>query len=158
MARNGSGTYSLPTGNPVVTGTTISSTVHNNTLSDIATALTNSLAKNGETTPTANIPLGGFKLTGLGAATAAGDAVRYEQVLPSPTFCPATAIPAGGTAGTGVMVSSTANFGVFFGSGAPSLSAAKGSLYLRSDGSATNNRMYVNTDGSTTWTAVTTAA
>lgn len=69
-----------------------------------------------------------------------------------------TAIPAGGTAGAGLLVSSTSNFGVFFGSGAPSLSAAKGSLYLRSDGSTTSNRMYVNTDGGTTWTAVTTAA
>jgi hypothetical protein len=48
MARNGSGTYSLP--NPaVVTGTTISSTWANSTLSDIATALTNSTAANGET-------------------------------------------------------------------------------------------------------------
>ena len=69
-----------------------------------------------------------------------------------------TAIPAGGTAGVGYRFSSTANFGVFFGSGAPTLSAAKGSLYLRSDGSGTGDRMYVNTDGSTTWTAVTTAA
>lgn len=70
----------------------------------------------------------------------------------------ATAIPAGGTAGAGLLVSSTSNFGVFFGSGAPTLSAAKGSLYLRSDGSSTSTRMYVNTDGATTWTAVTTAA
>jgi hypothetical protein len=69
-----------------------------------------------------------------------------------------TAIPAGGTTGAGVRVSSATNFGVFFGSGAPTLSAAKGSLYLRSDGSTTNDRMYVNTDGATTWTAVTTAA
>jgi hypothetical protein len=70
----------------------------------------------------------------------------------------ATAIPAGGTAGTGLLVSSTANFGVFFGSGAPTLTAAKGSLYLRSDGTTTNNRAYINTDGGTTWTALTTAA
>ena len=69
-----------------------------------------------------------------------------------------TSIPAGGTAGSGYKFSSTSNFGIFFGSGAPSLSAAKGSLYLRSDGSTTNDRMYVNTDGGTTWTAVTTAA
>lgn len=69
-----------------------------------------------------------------------------------------TAIPAGGTAGAGYKFSSTSNFGVFFGSGAPSLSAAKGSLYLRSDGTTTNDRMYVNTNGTTTWTAVTTAA
>jgi len=69
-----------------------------------------------------------------------------------------TAIPAGGTTGSGYLFSSTSNYGVFFGSGAPTLSAAKGSLYLRSDGSATNNRAYINTDGGTTWTALTTAA
>jgi hypothetical protein len=70
----------------------------------------------------------------------------------------ALAIPAGGTAATGLRFSSTANFGVFFGSGAPTLSAAKGSLYLRSDGSGTGDRIYVNTNGSTTWTAITTAS
>jgi len=74
------------------------------------------------------------------------------------TILSGTAVPAGGTAGAGYKFSSVANLGVFFGSGAPTLSAAKGSLYLRTDGSTTNNRMYVNTDGSTAWTAVTTAA
>jgi len=48
--------------------------------------------------------------------------------------------------------------GVFFGSGVPTISAAQGSLYLRTDGSSTSTRMYVNTNGSTGWTAVTTAA
>jgi hypothetical protein len=67
----------------------------------------------------------------------------------------ATAPPAGGVAA--YLMSSTANLGVFFGSGVPTISAAKGSLYLRTDGSTTNNRMYVNTDGATAWTAVTTA-
>ncbi len=70
----------------------------------------------------------------------------------------ATAIPAGGTAGAGYVFSTTANFGVFFGSGAPTLAAAKGSLYLRSDGSTTNDRMYVNTNGTTGWAAVITAS
>jgi hypothetical protein len=69
-----------------------------------------------------------------------------------------TSIPAAGTAGAGLLLSSVTNFGVFFGSGAPSLSAAKGSLYLRSDGSGVNDRMYVNTNGSTAWTAVVTVA
>lgn len=45
-----------------------------------------------------------------------------------------------------------------FGSGAPTIVAPKGSLYLRTDGSSTSTRLYVNTDGSTTWTAVTTGA
>jgi len=69
MARNGSGTYSLPAGNPVTTGTTISSTWANSTLSDISTALTASLAYDGQTTPIANLPMGGNKHTGVGNAT-----------------------------------------------------------------------------------------
>jgi hypothetical protein len=44
------------------------------------------------------------------------------------------------------------------GTGAPSHSAVKGTLYLRLDGSSTSTRAYINTDGSTTWTAVTTVA
>ena len=69
-----------------------------------------------------------------------------------------TAVPAGGTAGVGFKMSSTSNLGVFFGSGAPTLAAAQGSLYMRTDGSSTSTRLYVNTNGSTTWTNVTTAA
>ena len=74
------------------------------------------------------------------------------------TILSGTAVPAGGTVGAGYKFSSVANFGVFFGSGAPSLVAAKGSLYLRSDGSTTNDRMYINTDGAATWTNVVTSA
>lgn len=69
-----------------------------------------------------------------------------------------TAVPAGGTAGAGFLVSSTSNLGVFFGSGAPTLSAAQGSVYIRTDGSSTSTRLYINTNGATTWTNVTTAA
>lgn len=63
---------------------------------------------------------------------------------------PQFAIPAGGTADNGLEFSSTAHFGEFFGSGVPTLSAAQGSLYLRSDGGA-NTGLYLNTTGSTTW-------
>ena len=75
-----------------------------------------------------------------------------------------SSIPVGGSNTAGLKFSSVVDgsglptFGIFFGSGEPNLAAAQGSLYLRSDGSTTNNRMYVNTDGSTTWTAVTTVA
>jgi hypothetical protein len=69
----------------------------------------------------------------------------------------ATGIPANGTTGSGFKFSSTANFGIFFGSSTPSLSAAKGSLYLRSDGSGPTDRAYINTDGGTTWTSIATA-
>lgn len=70
MPRNGTGTYALPAGNPVVSGTVISSTVQNNTTSDIATALTQSIATTGVSTPTANLPMGGYRHTGVGNATA----------------------------------------------------------------------------------------
>jgi len=45
--RNSVGTYTLPSGNPVVSGTTISSTWANNTLGDLATEMTNSLDRQG---------------------------------------------------------------------------------------------------------------
>lgn len=70
----------------------------------------------------------------------------------------ATAIPVGGSSTIGVKLSSAAAFGVFIGTGVPSLSAGTGSLYLRSDGATATTRMYVNTNGSTTWTGVTTVA
>ena len=66
----------------------------------------------------------------------------------------ATAPAAGGMAA--FLASSTANFGIFVGSGAPSISAAQGSLYLRTDGTTTNDRLYVR--GSSSWIAVTTAS
>ena len=44
------------------------------------------------------------------------------------------------------------------GAGAPTLTAPKGSLYLNTTGSSTSTRAYINTDGATTWTAITTAA
>lgn len=83
MARNGSGTYSLPSGNPVVTGTVISSTTHNNTNSDIASALTQSVSKDGQTTMTGNLPMGGFKITGAAVGTASTDYATVSQIASS---------------------------------------------------------------------------
>ena len=86
MARNGSGTYVVYTpGNPVVTGTTISSTAFNNTINDIATALTGSISADGQTPITANIPMNSHKLTGLAAPTVAGDALSYGGVVAGST-------------------------------------------------------------------------
>ena len=70
MPRNMNGTYTLPAGNPVVTNTVISSTVQNTTMSDVATALTQSIASTGVTTPVANLPMGTYRHTGVGNATA----------------------------------------------------------------------------------------
>jgi hypothetical protein len=48
MSRNASGTYTLPAGNPVVTGTLIESSWANTTLSDLASAMTDSLSRSGQ--------------------------------------------------------------------------------------------------------------
>lgn len=85
MSRNGSGTYSLPAGNPVVTGTTISSTWANNTLTDIASALTDSVAADGQTPMTGNLDMNTNKIVGLVAGTAAGEAIEFAQ-FSTPTF------------------------------------------------------------------------
>ena len=79
MSRNGSGTYTLPAGNPVVTGTTISSTWANTTLNDIAATLTDSVAADGQTPMTGNLDLNTHKVVGLVAGSATGEAVEYTQ-------------------------------------------------------------------------------
>jgi hypothetical protein len=81
MSYNGSGTFNINTaGQPVVTGTTITSTAFNLLTADLASGLTTALTKDGQTTPTANIPMGSFKITGLGAGSAATDAAQYGQL------------------------------------------------------------------------------
>lgn len=80
MSYNGSGVFQINTsGQPVVTGSVISSTAFNALTADLATGLTTALCKDGQSTPTANISLGGFKLTNVALATATGDALSYGR-------------------------------------------------------------------------------
>ena len=108
MSRNGSGTYSLPAGNPVVTGTTISSAWANTTLTDISSALTQSVAADGQTPVTGNIAMGNNKLTGLGVGTTSGDSVEFSQLgalLVSPTITGDLTVTGNGTfQGTGYVL------------------------------------------------------
>jgi hypothetical protein len=85
MSRNGSGVYSLPPSNPVITGTTISSTWANNTMNDIAAALTDSVAADGQTPMTGNLDLNTHKVVNLVAGSASGEAVEFAQ-FKTPTF------------------------------------------------------------------------
>ena len=80
MSRNGSGTYSLPAGNPVVTGTTIASTWANNTMNDLASAMTDSVAADGQTSMTGNLNLNSNKIVNLATPTLSTDAVTKAYV------------------------------------------------------------------------------
>jgi len=53
---------------------------------------------------------------------------------------------------TGQALSVQNGVAIFADAGAPTFSATKGSLYLRTDGSNTSEYAYINTDGATTWT------
>lgn len=80
MSFNGTGTFLINTsGQPVVTGTTITSTAFNALTADLATGLSTAITKDGQTVVTGNIPFNTFKLTGVGAPTATNDALTYNQ-------------------------------------------------------------------------------
>jgi hypothetical protein len=104
MSRNGSGTYTLPAGNPVVPATVISTTWANTTLSDIATALTGSVAADGQTPMSGNLVMGNNKVTGLANATNPTDAVTYSQFI-NPTFATLTVSGASVFNGTATFLS-----------------------------------------------------
>ena len=101
MSRNGSGTYTLPAGNPVVTGTVISTTWANNTMNDLASAMTDSVAADGQTPMTGPLNLNSNKVTNLANGVLTGDAVNFGQ-FSTPTFsgavtCSSTLSVAGDT-------------------------------------------------------------
>jgi len=79
MPRNSIGTAT----NPVAAfsaSALIKSADFNTINTDVYTELTNSIDKGGRTTPTANLPMGGYKHTGAAAATATGQYMEYDQV------------------------------------------------------------------------------
>ena len=93
MARDGSGTYTNPYPN-FIAGTVISSDQTDANNSDIAAALTQSIAVDGQSTVTANLPMNSKKLTGMAVGTAATDSLTLGQAQ-------AQAFAWGGTAGGG---------------------------------------------------------
>ena len=68
--------------------TVISETSVNSNFSDIASALAASIAKDGQTTPTANLPMGTYRHTGVGNASARTHYAAAGQVADgSLTWC-----------------------------------------------------------------------
>lgn len=80
MSRDGSGNYTRVPGSAYTNGTTADGAELDAEINDIATALTQSLAKDGQTVPTANLPMGGFKHTNVNTASARTEYARASQV------------------------------------------------------------------------------
>jgi hypothetical protein len=104
--------------------------------------------KNTDSTSSANgavIYLGGV---GIGKALNVAGAVSGRQSL---------ATPAAASAVAGLTMGSAA-VGFYWGTGAPSVTAPKGSIYIRTDATTTTTRLYINTNAGTTWANFTTSA
>jgi hypothetical protein len=70
-----------------------------------------------------------------------------------------TTITAGGVAGRGILLHGSTVFGIYAGSGAPTIAAGQGSFYMRTDGASSLSRAYVQSSGSTnTWVGMLTTA
>lgn len=93
-------------------------------------------------------------ITGLVTLTA-GFTSAANAILKSATAVPATAGAV--AAGLPIALYST-TIGIEVTSDVPTHARAKGSLCINTGGSSTSTRLYVNTDGSTGWAAITTAS
>ena len=79
MPRNGAGIYSLPEA-AFVYDTVVSETAMNSNLSDIAAALSASVAADGQRAMTANLALGNNRITGVADGIAATDVATVGQI------------------------------------------------------------------------------
>ena len=104
MPRDGNGTYNAPEAE-VVTGTPISSASYNASLADLGAALTQSLSKDGQTSPTANLPMATYKHTNVGNASLRNEYATLGQVQDAAAVWGGTA---GGTANAATLTLSPA--------------------------------------------------
>lgn len=116
-------------------------------------------SQGGFQTVTVNATTGAVSTTATFGSTTAITALTTSTVAATSTVTARSgvALTAGG-APAFIATTAANSMGIYFGSGAPSVTAAKGSLYLRSDGTGAADRAYLNTDGATAWTAITTVA
>lgn len=103
MPRNGAGTASLAEA-PFVFDTVISETAVNSDLSDIANMLTASIANDGQTPILANLPMSGYKHTGV--LSTSGSSSRSEYTS-SGTVQDGVLLDAGDTAGSSTVYTAT---------------------------------------------------
>lgn len=80
MPRASDGSYSLPGGTVVATGDTLLTSQHNPPFLDVATALSNSLDRDGKGGMRANLAMNGNRITGLSPGVNLTDAVTVSQL------------------------------------------------------------------------------
>lgn len=112
MSFNGSGVFVVnSTGQPVVAATSITSSVFNAFTADIATGLTNVICRDGQSTITANIPFGGFKITGAANGSSAQDYATIANLAAPPA---PIAFPVGSVGAPSMTVAGDTNTGFYW--------------------------------------------
>lgn len=135
MPYNGSGAFAAPGASfPAVSGALIESAKYNAVVNDIATGLSTAIAKDGQTTVTANLPMAGYRHTGVGNAVSRTDYASAGQVQDSATTWAGTA---GGTADA-ITLTMTPAIAAY---------AAGQSFTYKSGASANTTTMTVNVNG-----------
>jgi hypothetical protein len=123
VSYNGSGTFSINTaGQPVITGTVISSTAFNALTADLATGLSTAITKDGQTTTTARVPFAqGINSTLTTDATSAttGSIITAGGIsMQKALFVGTTATVTGATTMAGITATSLALGGATLGTNA----------------------------------------
>lgn len=106
MPYNGSGTYTAPANswNPAVGGTTVDSADWNSTQSDYETAFSSVITRDGQSNPTANLPMAGFKHTGVNPNSGSTSRTEYAS---GATLQDGAPLDAGYTGGTDTAYTAT---------------------------------------------------
>ena len=105
-----SGSFTPPSSSwyPATSGNAAAFGDWNTLLADLSSALTQSISQDGQTNPTANLPMSGFKHTGAGSATGSGQYIAWGQ------SCTLGAVTLGAITGTAATFT-TLNGGQFAG-------------------------------------------
>ncbi|MNK96458.1 hypothetical protein D3C87_1167380 [compost metagenome] len=95
MPRNGTGGYNLPSNswNPAINGAAATAADWQSLINDVATAIQQSVSSDGQTPMTGSLQMGGFTISGLGAPTGVGQALRWEQLTKGADIASAAALP-----------------------------------------------------------------
>lgn len=83
MPFDGNGNYT-PVGAPdfpAVPSTIIRASQYNNAILDVATALSMCVTRDGQSPALSNLPMNGYRLTGLGEPAALGDSLAYGRTV-----------------------------------------------------------------------------
>ncbi|MGX5801425.1 hypothetical protein ACWGS9_09290, partial [Bradyrhizobium sp. Arg314] len=147
MPRNSSGIFTPPPGTAAVSNTTIGSVPYNSLVADVGNELTGSLPTNGSKGMSANLPMGGNKITGMADPVASTDGAtkNYVDTAAAPisavnTFVGGTST---GSASAQVLATTTPNtFALTAGNTvvfSPGFNAPSGAATLQVNGTAATN-------------------